>query len=98
MIRLIKLVWKCLKNKYFLATILFILWLIFFDQNNLIDRAIMIKKLHSMLESREYYIEKIEEDKKKLHELQTDRENLEKFAREQYYMKRDNEDIFLIEE
>jgi cell division protein FtsB len=62
------------------------------------DRVAVMKKLHQMQESKQYYIEKIKEDKKRLHELQTDRDNLEKFAREQYYMKRDNEDIYIIED
>lgn len=58
----------------------------------------MLRKKRQMEESIKFYREKIIEDKKRLHELQTDRENLEKFAREQYYMKRDNEDIFILED
>jgi cell division protein FtsB len=97
MISLIKYLWQFFKNKYFLATLIFLIWLILFDQNNWIDRARMIQKKRQMEESIKYYREKIQEDKKRLHELQTDRENLEKFAREQYYMKRDNEDIFILD-
>jgi cell division protein FtsB len=43
-----------------------------------------------------YYQQRIEEDKRKLRELKTNNENLEKFAREQYYMKKDDEDLFII--
>ena len=98
MVRLIKYLWQLLMNKYFLATFFFLLWLILFDQNNWLDRARMLRKKRQMEESIKFYREKIIEDKKRLHELQTDRENLEKFAREQYYMKRDNEDIFILED
>ncbi|MGC8804247.1 MAG: FtsB family cell division protein [Bacteroidales bacterium] len=98
MIGVIKYLWQLFKNKYFLATFFFLLWLVLFDQNNLLDRARMIRKKRQMEESIKYYQEKILEDKKRLHELQTDRDNLEKFAREQYYMKRDNEDIFILDE
>ena len=45
-----------------------------------------------------YYYEKIKIDSRKLEELRTDRENLEKFAREQYLMKKDNEDIFIVKD
>lgn len=55
-----------------------------------------MKHYRDMEKQKEYYIEKIATDSRKLKELRTDRENLEKFAREQYYMKRDNEDIFIV--
>jgi cell division protein FtsB len=51
-----------------------------------------------MEKEKKYYLEKIKSDTKKLEELRTDRENLEKFAREQYLMKRDNEDVFIVTE
>jgi cell division protein DivIC len=79
-----------------LASTFFVLWILFFDQNNLIDRVVSIKTFHEMEANKHYYEEKIKDDRKKLQELRTDRENLEKFAREQYLMKRDNEDIFIV--
>ncbi len=86
------------KNKYMLTMLFFVVWIIFFDQNNLIDRFQSIQKNRSLENEKTYYQEKIEDDKRKLNELRTDRENLEKFAREQYYMKKDNEDIFVLVE
>jgi hypothetical protein len=53
-------------------------------------------ELHKLKLDREYYIKKIDEDKKKLNELKTDNHNLEKFAREQYMMKRKDEDLYII--
>jgi cell division protein DivIC len=96
MAQIIKKILPFLKNKYVLATLFFVIWLIFFDQNNLLDRVTAIRNYHQMERDKEYYIEKIKVDTKKLNELRTDRENLEKFAREQYYMKRANEDIFVV--
>jgi cell division protein DivIC len=81
-----------------LTLLFFVVWIIFFDQNNLIDRIQSIQKIHSLEKEKVYYQKKIEEDKRKLNELRTDRENLEKFAREQYYMKKDDEDIFVLVE
>jgi cell division protein DivIC len=87
---------RFLKNKYILTLLLFFLWLLFFDQNNLLERHELNSKYNELLQEREYYMKKIEEDRKRIKELKTDNENLEKFAREQYLMKKDNEDIFVI--
>lgn len=51
-----------------------------------------------LLKDKAFYLEKIEEDRKRLEELQTNNANLEKFAREQYLMKKDDEDIFVIKD
>jgi cell division protein DivIC len=92
----VKRIWPFMKNKYILISLFFAVWLVFFDQNNLIDRVLSIRKYSQMEKDVIYYKEKIKLDTKKLEELRTDRENLEKFAREQYYMKKDNEDIFIV--
>jgi len=87
-----------LKNKYILTSILFAIWVLVFDQNNLLDRKKYVNEYKQLLKDKEYYLQKIEEDKRKLEELQTNNENLEKFAREQYLMKKDDEEIFIIKE
>ena len=84
------------KNKYILTIIIFLLWILLFDSNNLISRIRDMRELHKLRTDREYYINKIEADKQKLHELKTDNTNLEKFAREQYHMKKADEDQFII--
>lgn len=85
-----------LRNKYIIAVILFIIWILLFDNNNLIDRFHDLKTLKQLQDDKEYYSRRIEEDRRKLNELRTNDENLEKFAREEYYMKKDDEDIFII--
>lgn len=87
---------KKLQNKYILTGTVFFLWLLFFDQNSVLERRKFSNELKDLNEEKEYYLEKIEEDSKSLRELKTDNNNLEKFAREQYLMKKDNEDIFII--
>lgn len=96
--RVFKIFWPFLKNKYVIAILFFLVWILFFDQNNLLDRVGSIRKFQIMEKEKKYYLEKIKSDTKKLEELRTDRENLEKFAREQYLMKRDNEDVFIVTE
>ena len=89
---------KCLRNKYLVAVLVFLVWLLIFDQNSLIDRIKYLNTLHEMEDEKQYYLERIEEDSRRLNELKTDRDNLEKFAREQYFMKKENEDVFVIVE
>ena len=84
------------KNKYVVATFLFVVWVSFFDQNNLVERFQNKKELKQLQEDKIYYQDKIKETAERLNELKTNKENLEKFAREQYLMKRENEDVFVI--
>jgi cell division protein FtsB len=84
------------KNKYILTIVIFVVWILMFDSNNLIARYKEMRELHKLKTEREYYTNKIEADRKKLHELKTDNQNLEKFAREQYRMKKPDEDLYII--
>ena len=86
-----------LRNRYSLSLILFFVWLVFFDSNNLIERTLHLKQLHQLEKDKIFYEEKIEEDRAKFEELESNPANLEKFAREHYLMKKDDEDIFIIE-
>lgn len=85
-----------LRNKYILTIIIFIVWLAFLDSNNLIATHKEKKNLRKLKAEKEYYVQRIEEDKRKLYELRTDNQNLEKFAREQYKMKKPDEDLYII--
>jgi Septum formation initiator. len=84
------------RNKYVLTIIIFFVWVLLLDSNNLITRYKEMKELNKLKVDREYYIKRIDEDKQKLHELKTDNHNLEKFAREQYRMKKPDEDLYII--
>jgi cell division protein FtsB len=87
---------RSLRNKYLIALLVFLVWLLIFDRNSLIDRVKYIHTLNGLEDEKQYYLERIDEDSRRLNELRTDRDNLEKFAREQYFMKRENEDVFVI--
>lgn len=89
---------KPLKNFYILTALFFMLWMVALDSNNLFTRYELGAKLNSLENEQEYYEEKIKEVEKDHNELFGDRESLEKFAREKYLMKRETEDIFIIEE
>ena len=85
-----------LRNKYVLTIIIFVVWVVLLDSNNLITRYRDMKEMHKLEIDKEYYMKRFEEDKRKLHELKTDNRNLEKFAREQYHMKKPDEDLYII--
>ena len=85
-----------LRNKYILTVIIFVVWVTLLDSNNLIARYKEMSELRKLKIDQEYYMKRIEEDKRKLHELKTDNKNLEKFAREQYRMKKPDEDLYII--
>jgi cell division protein DivIC len=85
-----------LRNRYILTTLIFLIWILLLDSNNLIARVRDMHELHNLRNDKEYYTKKIEVDKRKLRELKTDDQNLEKFAREQYHMKKPDEDLYIV--
>ena len=87
-----------LKNKYSIALIAFFVWIMFFDKNNFINQFKLTSTLKGLNRQKEFYNEEIRNDSTSLQTLKTDASSLEKFAREKYLMKKDDEDIFLIVE
>jgi len=85
-----------LKNKYLLAAVAFLTWMLFFDNNDILSQVRLRLKLSEYENKKAYYEKKISEVKKEKEELLTNQASLEKFAREQYMMKKDNEDLFVI--
>ncbi|MBX7181012.1 MAG: septum formation initiator family protein [Bacteroidia bacterium] len=83
-------------NKYLICFLIFLVWMTFFDRNNFIYQHENRTQLQVMEQERQYYEDQIKENEKELQELLTNKETLEKFAREKYLMKKDNEEIFVI--
>ncbi|MFN7260553.1 MAG: FtsB family cell division protein [Cyclobacteriaceae bacterium] len=86
------------RNFYIVTGLCFFVWMLFLDSNDLISRFKLGAKLRNLDREKAYYQEKIADVEKDRHELMTDRELLEKFAREKYLMKKETEDIFIIQE
>ena len=86
------------RNKYILTSVLFFFWLMFFDQNDMLGRFRYMRECRKLENEKVYYEERIKEVQMRLLELKTGNKNLEKFAREQYLMKKDNEEVFIIKE
>jgi cell division protein DivIC len=89
---------KAFRNFYIVTGGVFFIWILVLDSNNLINRFQLRSKLNSLENEKEYYQEKIQEVEKDRNELFGDDESLEKFAREKYLMKKETEDIFVIQE
>ena len=89
---------KMLSYKYLIAIILFLAWIVFFDENSIVAHQKNKKRLQELLQQKVYYKERIESDKQKLEDLNSGMEELEKFAREQYYMSKPDEDVFIVVE
>lgn len=85
-----------LKNKYVLVVITLFLWVAFFDSQNLVKQAKLKAEIEDLEEKRDFYKTEIQKDSIALHELTTNPKTQEKFAREKYLMKKDNEDLIVI--
>ncbi|MCF8463227.1 MAG: septum formation initiator family protein [Flavobacteriales bacterium] len=84
-----------IRNKYVITLFAFLVWMTFFDENSFISTIKNQLKLAEMEEERDHYLNEITESTADLKLLQNDKELLEKFAREKYLMKKEDEDIFV---
>lgn len=87
-----------LRNKYLIALGVFGFIMLFFDKNDVFTQSARKRQLRDLQESKQYYTERITTERKELEELKSNPGTLEKYAREKYLMKRDNEDLFIIAE
>ena len=87
-----------IKNKFFIAIIIFAGVIFFFDKNDLFTQMDRNRQLHDLLQSKQYFNDQIAAEQAILDKMKTNPGILEKYAREKYLMKRDNEDLYIIPE
>ncbi|MFT4152193.1 FtsB family cell division protein [Parafilimonas sp.] len=87
---------RLFRNKYIIALTAFAVLMLFIDHNDIFQQLERRRQLNDLLASKAFYEKKIEQTKKNLADLQNNAAALEKYAREKYYLKRDNEDLFVI--
>jgi cell division protein DivIC len=87
---------KFLRSKFFIAGVGFTAWLLFFDKNDFFAQRERRQELRALQESKKHYLSEIKKEKEFAENLKNDPATIEKFAREKYGMKRDNEDLFII--
>ncbi len=93
---MLKKILNILLNKYLITTVAFVVWLFFFDSNNMIMQQDLKSKLNDLKEEKQFYLDEIRNDSILTRQLLTDTAALEKFAREKYLMKKEGEDVFLM--
>ncbi len=91
-----KNIFKFLKSTLGLIIIIFTIWMIFFDSNSLIVHFRYENEIKNLKNKKEYYLREIENDNKELKMIESD-SGIEKYAREKLFMKKEQEDIFIIE-
>lgn len=87
---------KPFRNLFVLILIVFAVWMLFFDSNSWFFHRDLNKEIEHIQEEKEYYIESIKKDEAEIKKLSTD-DGIEKYGREKYHMKKENEEIYLIE-
>tara|TARA_R100000353_G_scaffold176098_3_gene148905 strand:- start:51798 stop:52130 length:333 start_codon:yes stop_codon:yes gene_type:complete len=87
---------RFISNKYVLILIFFIVWMVFFDANSYLIHRELDSEIDGLEDNAEFYRNEIEADRAFIEKLQ-DSNEMEKFAREKYYLKKENEDIYIIE-
>ena len=87
-----------LKNKYFISFAVFCAIILFFDKNDVFTQLNRRHELKQLQQSKEYYTTRIALERNELEQLKTNPATLEKYAREKYLMKKENEDLFVIPE
>ncbi len=85
-------------NKYLLAGGFFVVWMLFFDQRDFFQQRERNAELKKLEAKKKYYLEEIAKTRQELQDIQSNPAALEKFARERYLMKKEGEDIFIIED
>ncbi len=83
-------------NKYLLILILFVIWMVFFDTNSFFIHNELNDEVNTLEENKDFYKNEIDHDKSFIEKMKDSNEQ-EKFAREKYFMKKENEDIYIIE-
>jgi cell division protein DivIC len=87
---------KFLSNRYVIVLVFFTIWMLFLDNTSYLLHRDLNKQIDELEVNKKYYQEEIIKDEKKIKDLQN-LDHVEQYAREKYYMKRDSEDIYIIE-
>jgi cell division protein FtsB len=87
-----------MKNKFFIAAVAFVIWLSSMDRNNFLSQYELQSEVNKLEEQKAFFQQEIDQTRKEQQELLSSPEKLEKFAREKYLMKKDDEDLFIITE
>jgi cell division protein DivIC len=87
---------KLLSNKYVWVLLFFVVWMLFLDNYSYFDHRFLDGQINELQDNKKYYQEEIKKDQEQIKQLKNP-EQIEKYAREKYFMKKDSEDIYIIQ-
>ena len=87
---------KILGNRYVIVLVFFMVWMLFLDNTSYMEQRVLNKQLDELEDNKKYYQDEIRKDEENI-KLLKNPDQIEKYAREKYYMKRDSEDVYIIE-
>ncbi|NNT72265.1 septum formation initiator family protein [Flavobacterium sp. IMCC34852] len=87
---------KLLGNRYVIVLVFFMVWMLFLDNTSYMEQRVLNKQLDELEDNKKYYQDEIRKDEENI-KLLKNPDQIEKYAREKYYMKRDSEDVYIIE-
>ncbi len=90
--------WKIIKNKYFITCVIFLLIILFFDENNLLVTRSLRREVSELKNTIDTLNRGVEQDSLRAERLKSNLDSIERYGRENYYMKRKNEDVFVVSE
>lgn len=88
--------YKFLSNKYIWSLLFFVVWMLFLDNYSYFDHRVLNNQIEELEDNKSYYQDEIKKDEAQIKQLKNP-DHVEKYAREKYYMKKDSEDIYIIE-
>jgi cell division protein DivIC len=87
---------KFLGNRYIIVLVFFTVWMLFVDNTSYMEHRVLNKEIEELEDNKQYYQDEIKKDEENIKQLKNP-DHVEKYAREKYFMKRDSEDIYIIE-
>ncbi|WP_240723680.1 septum formation initiator family protein [Flavobacterium sp. J27] len=87
---------KIIGNRYVIVSVVFVVWMLFLDNYSYLEHRLLNKEINELEDNINYYKTEIKKDSIRIKKLKNS-DQIEKYAREKYYMKRENEDIYIIE-
>ena|SRR5690606_279613 len=90
--------YKIFLNKYLIVGVFFLVWMFFFDQNSYFIHKELDKEIQNLNRNKSYYQEKLEKETIQINKIRQDSNEIERIAREKHFLKKENEDVFIIEE
>lgn len=96
--QVLKKIFPILINRYFLVSVGFVVWMLFFDQRDYFQQKERASELNKVEAAKKYYNDEIESTKKQLNNLQNNPTAIEKYARERYLLKREGEEVYLFQD